>query len=465
MVRRTRYTPAPEVPAEQMRRVAAIVEVLAGIASVSEAARALGLARNHFQTILHRGVEGLVAAIETRPSGRSAKPKPEVALEQQVKRLQRENAKLKRRVDATEKLLTVAGGLLQGRIRPRRRSSKTGRRDDGADSEPESARTLAGLDAMRALGVSATVAATVAGVHPATVRRWRARRATAPCCVPQPRTKVVPEAARQAAGLVRALKGLVGAAALCHSVAGLSRRQAAEIKAQELTKMERERKTALTRMVVTEPGVLRGMDGVHYRDTDGPLWALVAADGAVPYRTSITLGRHYDAALVAQALELDIAHHGAPIVYRLDRAKAHESPAARAVLDAHQVLVMHGPPCCPRFYGQLERQNREHRAWADDLLALGDEDAGACLAAMLMGVNGLWRRRMLGWRTASEAWGSRSPLDIDRQALREEVEERTARIAQSLKGRGKPADMAERLAIEQVLQVRGYLRREPRGWC
>lgn len=28
----------------------------------------------------------------------------------------------------------------------------------------------------------------------------------------------------------------------------------------------------------------------------------------------------------------------------------------------YAVLVLHGPPHHPRFYGQLERQNREHRA-------------------------------------------------------------------------------------------------------
>lgn len=43
--------------------------------------------------------------------------------------------------------------------------------------------------------------------------------------------------------------------------------------------------------------------------------------------------------------------------------------------------------------------------------------------------------------------------------------DRAARIARTLEGRGQPADMAERLAIEQTLTRMGYLRPEIGGWC
>ena len=84
------------------------------------------------------------------------------------------------------------------------------------------------------------------------------------------------------------------------------------------------------------------------------------------------------------------------------------------------------------------------------------------LQEILEAVNKLWRRRTLGWRTAYEAWSARRRLEIDRRALREEVSERAARIGRH---RGKPADLAERLAIEQALETRGYLRQQPGGWC
>ena len=84
---------------------------------------------------------------------------------------------------------------------------------------------------------------------------------------------------------------------------------------------------------------------------------------------------------------------------------------------------------------------------------------------MLEALNKLWRRRTLAWRTAHELWSARKPVEIDRRALREEVNETAARIAQQLQHRGKPADLAERLAIEQALESRGYLRRQIGGWC
>lgn len=66
---------------------------------------------------------------------------------------------------------------------------------------------------------------------------------------------------------------------------------------------------------------------------------------------------------------------------------------------------------------------------------------------------------------AAEAWSTRAPLNIDRRALCEEVSERAERIRHHMQCRGKPADWAERLAIEQALETRGYLRKEMGGWC
>src|SRR5262249_20196448 len=54
---------------------------------------------------------------------------------------------------------------------------------------------------------------------------------------------------------------------------------------------------------------------------------------------------------------------GAPLVCRLDRARQHHTAAVLAALRRHGVLILHGPPHCPRYYGPLERQNREHRQW------------------------------------------------------------------------------------------------------
>ena len=106
-VRKPSYRPSPRVTPETLPRLTAIVEVLAGLKTVSAAARSLSLSRNHFQTILHRGLAALIEAIEVKSGGRPAKPGTVTALEQELRRLKRENAKLKRQTDSTGRLLQV----------------------------------------------------------------------------------------------------------------------------------------------------------------------------------------------------------------------------------------------------------------------------------------------------------------------------------------------------------------------
>lgn len=469
------YTPAPQVPPEMIERVTLIQEVLAGKTTVSEAARALGVSRNHFQTILHRGLSGLLEAIGPKSGGRPAKSKELKDLEAEVLRLRRENAELSERVGTTDRLLEVASGLLHGRIRPTGRAGRQ-RKTKGAPGEkkpdePDAGRrrALQEVEQMRQLGLTAALASRIAGAHEATLRRWRARERRGEALARHAGasgsgSRPSAHAAERASELVRSLNGLVGAESLRRSVPGLSRRGAARVKAQTLTRMERERKAALTRVSVTAPDVVRGLDAMYLRGTQGRLYAVFSADAAVPYRTQVKTGARYDAQLVARALSSDIEMNGAPLVYRFDRASAHDAPAVRELLAAHQVLVLHGPPRLARFYGQHERLNREHRAWDDELALLSLEEMQPRLEEILEAVNKLWRRRTLGWRTAYEAWSARPRLDIDRRALREEVSERAARIERQMH-RGKPADLAERLAIEQALETRGYLRQQAGGWC
>jgi len=475
--RKSKYTPLPAVPPELVPRLAALLEVMAGDKTVSAAARELGLSRNHFQSLMHRGIAGLLFGLGPQPAGRPATPAALATLQAELKKLQRENARLLRRVGSTERLLQVAGELLHDRIRPsgrqtRKRATRASSSDGGEDSEParQSRQLLAGVDEMQRLGLKAVAAATLAGVHDSTVRRWRARMRCGRVCdgrVCAERTPLLLPAGTTArvATLVRDLHGQVGAESLRRSVAGVSRRWAARIKAETLTAMERERKAAHAHVAITVPGLVRGMDAMQFPAAGTARYALIAADGAVPYRTSLTTGPRYDADLVARALRADLERNGAPLVYRLDRALAHDAPAARAVLADYQVLVLHGPPRYPCYYGQLERQNREHRAWLRNDPMPGRAPLERRLREMVERVNHLWRRRTLGWKTAAEVWSARPPLKIDRDALREEVQDRVQRIARNLSGRGRPADLAERLAIEQTLTRMGHLRRELGVWC
>lgn len=468
--RRPSYTPSPTVPPELLPRLGAIVEVLAGLKTVSEAARALKLSRNHFQTILHRAVLALAESIAIKSGGRPSPPAEVAALQAELKRLQRENRRLQTQVGSTQRLLEVAGGLLHGRIRPKRRQTRTRKgaatRHEPPESDPDDGRerVLEGVAEMRRLGLTVQLAATIAGVGVSTLRRWRAH-AYGHVTLGRPRPRVSPTGAASAEQLVRRLHGLIGAEALRHCVAGLSRRAAARIKAKTLTAMERERKASLARLTLTQPGILRGLDAMHFATDEGAFYALIAADGAIPYRTGLTTTARYDAEGVARALATDLERNGAPLVLRLDRAKAHAAPAVRAILEAHRVLVLHGPPRYPRFYGQLERQNREHRQWMAQLPHPSRALLEPSLNEMLHAVNALWRRRSLDWKTASEAWAARPRLTVDRTTFREEVHERARAIAHRLKRPGQPSDLAERLAIERTLQRMGYLRQEIGAWC
>ncbi len=195
------------------------------------------------------------------------------------------------------------------------------------------------------------------------------------------------------------------------------------------------------------------------RPPDSRCFLLVAADGCVPYRTSWTESPSYDGRAVAQILRNDFEAFGAPLVLRLDRASVHNVPEVLQLLADYEVLSLHGPSYYARYYGQLERQNREHRAW------LARSGGWLDLDAMMLALNGRWRRSTLGWRTAEEAWQARPRLHVDRKALADEVNDRAAHLSHSLAESPRTDQLAWRIAVKQALIERGLLRVEKGGWC
>ncbi len=81
---------------------------------------------------------------------------------------------------------------------------------------------------------------------------------------------------------------------------------------------------------------------------------------------------------------------------------------------------------------------------------------------MCAALNGAWPRRTLGWKTATEVWNARQRIDVDRDALRDEVKDRAARLRREIDIQD---DRAERFAIEAALTQRQLLRRSAGGWC
>lgn len=467
------YVPEPQAPAEVQERLSVVLAVLRGELTVTAAAQQLKVSRNHFQSLLHKAQAGLITGLLPGMPGRPPTPAREVELQHKVQVLERENQQLRERVETIDRLMGVAGEILRGQVRPRGRSSGTkkkaessGGTNEGEDPDGAEAR-LAGARRLRGLGLNGALAAAIVGAGASTVRRWalcEKRGVRRPS--PRRRSKPIDESARAAAlAVLRSLHGSIGAEALSHRIPELTRRQAAAVKHDALAQMERERLAQLTRIRVTACGVMRGMDQLHVRCEQERAVLLIASDAHAPYRTAAVPAARYDEETVARLIELDIEHNGAPLVYRMDRASSHRTPRIAALLAEHCVLTLHGPAHYPQYYGQHERQNRDHRAWLRGLVPEGVGELDRMAAVMLDALNREWPRRSLNWSTPHELWSARKPLNVDREALHDEVEQRAAGLRAKLEGVHDEEELAWRLAIEQALINRRYLTRQAGGWC
>lgn len=359
----SRYMKAPE-PSDEVRPLyEAVLKVMSGAKTVTEAAELVQLSRVRFLTRMHRGLNGLLDSLAERPRGRKPVPESEQALKDEVARLQKENAELTMKVEAIARMMGATSDWMRKGLQSAARNRKSKPTAESAVSDAdddEPARRLEVIAALRGAGILTPLASAATGVSAPTARRWNHRkRAGKPLRRkrgPRRRDVTPAEAKARAEQVLEQVRGCIGAATLARA-AGISRRAAAAVKAEQLTQWEHQRRGEAVRVSVL-PDVVRGFDAI---DVSG-VSVLVSADGALPYRTSIHVAQRYDTAAIAEAVARDFAEHGAPLVWRVDRWKAHVTEPVRAVLRAHQVLLMHGPPRHPRFYGQLERQNREHRA-------------------------------------------------------------------------------------------------------
>ncbi|MBN2194572.1 MAG: hypothetical protein JW751_17270 [Polyangiaceae bacterium] len=79
----------PRGSTQAKRTAAVILEVLAGVRSPREAARAISVSANRYYQLEERALDAMVAACEPRPRGRADSPTREVdRLKRQLKQLQ-----------------------------------------------------------------------------------------------------------------------------------------------------------------------------------------------------------------------------------------------------------------------------------------------------------------------------------------------------------------------------------------
>jgi transposase InsO family protein len=233
--------------------------------------------------------------------------------------------------------------------------------------------------------------------------------------------------------------------------------------------MERERKAGAARVSVTVPGAVRGFDAMTLETLYGRQYILEAIDASVPYRTSLDRVDRYDGDSVAVALDRDFRQHGAPLVLRLDRASAHRVAAVLDVCKQFGVVVLHGPPHLPRFYGQLERQNREHRDWLQTIEIRTPTELTSELERMRTRLNELKPRRTLGWDTAAERWSKRTDFGcrnaVERLKFGRNVAMLSDRVVASLRDREPYDGFAHGLAVQAALIQSGLLRLSRTGRC
>ena len=466
------YARAPEIPAEVERRLHVIQQVSAGLKTMSEAATELGLSRVQTQSLVHRSQAGAAAALVAKPPGRPRRSPEEKARERELTRLRRENQKLQGRLAKMEHVLVTAAEVFSGRMlesrqvwarerKPRPQAAAESPKGE-SDKPGGPAELLAASRTMKQQGLSTQLVGAVVGKSASTMRRWsrRQRRGQALCCRRGP-VRAASCTNAEAGQVVRRLAGMIGAAALAKQT-GLSRRQAAQVKASTITELERERKERSSRVTVTKAGIVRGFDQMYVWTTEGWRYPLVSADSSVPFRTSVLVAKSYDEESVLEALRADIAAWGAPLVYRMDRYSGHRSDKVKQLLEAHGVLVLHGPAHHPCYYGQLERMNQEHRHYFAFVALLATATLPEVCRDMIAALNTTWPRRALGWRTPAELWAERQTISAEERAeFYAEVYDRRNRIT---KDGARDLDLAMRLAIEQALQQRGYLQVErPNG--
>jgi hypothetical protein len=440
-----------------------VMEVLSGRMTKAEGARRLGLSRSYFQSLCNRAAAEIARSLAPGRPGRPEMSERERRLQEENRELSRQNARHQAQIEQQR----VAIEALSHALRERRSTARPADREESEDSEVADSQLVAAVQ-MHMKGLRKIVIALVLGIAARTLRRYAARAQDGQRLVnrrgPGPSAPPDEDVIAELEHEIRESRGLMGAACLAVKT-GASRRQAAAIKVMVLTEMERERKEGSLSVRVSGPGVMRSFDQLYVR-VDGRMRVLlICADASVPYRTTIALVESYDGASVAAVIALDIALHGAPLFWRMDRARQHMTDEVLGLLDERGVLPLFGPPRHPCFYGQMERMNREHRSW----LAAGPElttgNIGHELDEMSRVLNEAVIRPILGYRTAAARWGERELPQIDRHELNLEVMDTAAGIYCELAEDRDAELLSWRRAVERVMIGKGLMTIGRGAWC
>lgn len=148
---------------ETNRRAAAVLEVLAGVRTPSEAAQALGLSVNYYYVLERKALAGLLAACQPQPKG-----PPQPSGEQQLARLKRELEKCRQeclRQSALVRAAERAIGL--SALLPPTRREKQGKSESPKPPRRRRRPTVRALRATKTLRKNSSLEEMPAEVEPA----------------------------------------------------------------------------------------------------------------------------------------------------------------------------------------------------------------------------------------------------------------------------------------------------------
>jgi hypothetical protein len=151
-------------PAEEARRAAlAIFEVLAGIRTTADAAKALSISLPRYYALEARAVEGLIRACEPRKPGKRRSPSKELeSLRREMQRLERECARQQALARAAQRTLGLAS---IGAKKTSDRSGKEGEQKRRRERRPRARALVAARALQRPAAAGGVVTSADGALH------------------------------------------------------------------------------------------------------------------------------------------------------------------------------------------------------------------------------------------------------------------------------------------------------------
>ena len=310
------------------------------------------------------------------------------------------------------------------------------------------------------------------GINPARLGRWRARVRAGQWPIGKggsQKTTPLPVAELVAAitGLEHGARRTYGTGALYRRFqAAISRRELAELVAEERRALHRRQRHRWQRVTWRRVNVAWSIDGVEWpADRHGArLWLHPVQELCSRFRFQPLVRCGEDGAAIARHLQALFEAHGAPLFLKRDNGSALNDAAVNGVLAAHAVIPLNSPVHYPRYNGAVENGIGEARRllrWLQYAPPRWQPEALAPYVRAAYQEMNYRPRRCLAGRCAAAVYHEsrgRHFSDTERQAALVWIARRACVIFQHRRSRGRRSfDAAWRQAAESWLRCQGLI--------